>query len=275
MSHFSVAVITDKKPSKDEIAEILAPYQENNMDDVPAQYLQFSPIDDDTLSDYKDSYMNDLQECSNAYIKDVATFEEYMRDNGYEYDKETKEYGYYYNPNAKWDWWVIGGRWSGSLIVSNNCDSEQGEKSWIYGEDNPYKTTDKQYKKCDIARIKDLVFPNKEKEEKKSARFWEVYIDGYTPKNEEEAQFAKNTFYKKEYYIDRYKTKENFIEYDTTVLTYAIITKDGTWHAQGEMGWFGISSSETDTMQWLKYFKDVLKKGAEDDSYITIVDCHI
>lgn len=55
----------------------LAPYQENNMGDCPEEYLAF----------------NENDEC--------------------EVDKKTGKKGYWENPNAKWDWHVLGGRWTG------------------------------------------------------------------------------------------------------------------------------------------------------------------
>jgi hypothetical protein len=32
---------------------------------------------------------------------------------------ETDDEGYPYNPQGKWDWWVLGGRWSGQLSVAD------------------------------------------------------------------------------------------------------------------------------------------------------------
>lgn len=41
-------------------------------------------------------------------------FESFIKDwAGHEKDPETGKYGYWENPNAKWDWYQLGGRWSG------------------------------------------------------------------------------------------------------------------------------------------------------------------
>jgi hypothetical protein len=42
-----------------------------------------------------------------------ATFEDFMKDYCGEERHDNGEYGYYYNPNAKWDWYSMGGRWTG------------------------------------------------------------------------------------------------------------------------------------------------------------------
>lgn len=57
------------------------------------------------------------------------TFEDYLRDyKGFAVDSETGRYGYWENPNAKWDYWTIGGRWAGllhSLQHGGPCDYGQ------------------------------------------------------------------------------------------------------------------------------------------------------
>ena len=37
------------------------------------------------------------------------------------YDEKHKAYGYYTNPNAIWDWYVLGGRWPDRFLVKNAC----------------------------------------------------------------------------------------------------------------------------------------------------------
>lgn len=52
MSHFTVAVITDGKPTYEKISKALAPYQENNMGDCPKEYLTFHSLS----KKYKEEY---------------------------------------------------------------------------------------------------------------------------------------------------------------------------------------------------------------------------
>jgi hypothetical protein len=44
-------------------------------------------------------------------------------------DENDKKFYYMtkYNPDSKWDWWVLGGRWSGSLddYLKDKCDSDR------------------------------------------------------------------------------------------------------------------------------------------------------
>lgn len=54
-----------------------------------------------------------------------------------EFDKEMNDYGYWENPNAKWDWYVIGGRWSNNVLLKNDgrCDFAK-LKDINFGVDN-------------------------------------------------------------------------------------------------------------------------------------------
>lgn len=52
MSHFTVAVIVNKL-DENEVAKMLAPYQENNMGDCPKEYLAFHSITEEYKEDYE------------------------------------------------------------------------------------------------------------------------------------------------------------------------------------------------------------------------------
>lgn len=59
------------------------------------------------------------------------------------------DWGYYSNPDAKWDWFVLGGRWHGSLILKPGCDGVLGEGSWW----------NNQQPRVDQARFGDIDWP--------------------------------------------------------------------------------------------------------------------
>ena len=47
-------------------------------------------------------------------VKEKYSFTEYVEEYcGYKKDPKTRRYGYWENPNRKWDWYQIGGRWNG------------------------------------------------------------------------------------------------------------------------------------------------------------------
>ena len=164
MSHFTVLVIGENPE------EQMAPYQENNMGDCPKEYLEFCDEEEGYLKEYNNDSKSmikmpngDLKspydeifkktdpeaswshsyeipiECKKVEVlfKEVySTFEEFMEDwAGYdEKDPETGKFGYWENPNRKWDWYQMGGRWSGYfqlkkipfLAIAENLVSEFG-----------------------------------------------------------------------------------------------------------------------------------------------------
>lgn len=206
-----------------------------------------------------------------------ATFEEYLESwHDATKDEEVDDYGYWENPNAKWDWWQIGGRWAGRLTVPIECENCMiGEKSWGWGNENPYTET-ALYRKVDTARIKDLVFVDFDKEYEKAKRFWELHVEGQIPQTEEETEMIKWAFFKPSYYENKYDNKETYAECEATFHTYAVIGKDGKWIAKGEMGWWGVSMSDkNEEVEYIRKYKENVFDNADEDDYITIVDCHI
>jgi hypothetical protein len=206
---------------------------------------------------FKEYYNNDFE----YFMKEWA---------GYERNEEGK-YGYWENPNAKWDWYQIGGRWSGLLKLKNNAESgEYGKRSWTN------KNTIISGNKADSAKIKDIDFSIDKKEYVESLRFWELVVEGDTPKNTEEKRIIENNFYKPEYYSNRYDNKEEYARLSSEFSTYAVITPDGIWHSKGEMGWWACGSeTDEEAKAWNKSFKKRFINTADPEWILTVVDCHI
>jgi hypothetical protein len=161
MSHFCVMVIGEDPENQ------LAPYQENNMDDCPEEFMEFQSVE----QEYKEKYSTEstekvvmpdgrlldpwddefrvktdsilgigfgsdthkvpenLEKRKIPYKNLFATFEEYMSEwCGYsERDPKTNEYGSWDNPNKKWDWYELGGRWLGYFKLKHpNMEHEVG-----------------------------------------------------------------------------------------------------------------------------------------------------
>lgn len=106
MSHFTVAVIVDEAENKEEAIrkaeEMLAPYDEN---------LEVDP--------YFCMGDRSLGACK--------------------LDGDTVSYGYMstYNPNSKWDWFQVGGRWAGHLDGKDGQQHDVLQFKDIGGEVEP------------------------------------------------------------------------------------------------------------------------------------------
>ena len=158
MSHYTVAVITDKL---NKIGEMLAPYSEN---------MEVEPYVDET----KEAIINSAKERKERVLQrkekgeeldkydieylNANTDEELYKLQIYEdesYDKNGNHLTTY-NPNSKWDWYEIGGRWNKILLVKEEVkDIEEGTPSWG-NLDSINKKAPEGFKWVTGAKIKDI-----------------------------------------------------------------------------------------------------------------------
>ena len=169
-----------------------------------------------------------------------------------------------YNPDSKWDWYIVGGRWAGELKIKKS-------KVKKYGSD----TVDQALKgDIDWAAMNSIT-----PEQRKSAkRFWKYYVmeEPYPGTDEEKHEEFKFVFRKPEYYINRYKTVEGYLKSLSTWYLRAVLDDDGKWNEVGSMGWFGCSSeSEDEEAQWEDGFYERFIKPLPEDAELTVIDCHI
>lgn len=267
MTHFAVLVIGEN------IENQLQPYHEFECTGIDDEYI----IDQDITQETKEEYEDKKDEYN--------TFEEYLED-WYGIDPEEEKYSRIEkdnngniikvikrtNPNYKWDWWEIGGRYSGLLQLKKGAKGYLAERH--FGVSIEYHKALKEENKTDQALKGYIDFSPDKKEIERLKRFWEVFIEGDEPKNEIEEKY-KFQIYNKKFYIDRYKTKEYYIKTSSEFSTYAVV-KDSVWYAKGEMGWFACSSeTHEESRDWDDNFYDIWIKDLPDNTLLTVVDCHI
>jgi hypothetical protein len=189
MSHFTVMVkVTQDRLRKhdgeitDAVAEMLAPYQENNMGDCPKEYLKFHDMTEDIGRTDKnerieaDSFMGEKypESVGKTLLEHYGDEETFIKEyHGYKKDEETGKYGYWENPNRKWDWYQVGGRWSGLLRIKELVTPIRGEKSWMIrkegGKDDPHT--------ADAALVEDIDFEGMNSEATvKAEEFYQKYL---------------------------------------------------------------------------------------------------
>lgn len=237
MSHFSVLVASR---SENEVESLLAPYQENNMDTCPLEFLEFEDHTEEIEKEYEDyEFTNDFDDISQMALELYG----YERVSG-------GRYGCWYNPDAKWDWYQLGGRWGGLPLKSG------GETV--------------------SARKSEIDFSMNEEVYTESKRFWELYVEEDEPKTEAEFDIVDSGFYKKEYYTETFRDKETYAKAMASFNAYAFVSPDGEWFAQGEMGWFGSSRESVDEAlaHQLSFYEKFIE-DLDDDIVLTLVDCHI
>ncbi len=264
MSHFAVAVFTNKRTT---VEELLEPYDEGLAVDKYLKYTKAQLIENarreleetrtTTYAEYLqnptaylekvchgDAQNKHYQFLSSEFMKRYNETDEQILQRElsyYEDDMQDQDGNVYstYNPDSKWDWYECGGRFSDMLI-----DSDNGEKA----DELPVR-------KVDFIKMSRM-------ERESMAPYEQAINDG---------------FYKSEYLKRMYPTEEIYEKIHTTFWTRAVVTPDGEWHEVGEMGWFGCSSEEPEEIiKWVDaYYDKFLAQAIENDWDIHIIDCHI
>lgn len=200
------------------------------------------------------------------------------------------------NPNAQWDWWVTGGRWSGFLKLKMGAIGELGEPGLMgsRANDGPGR--------ADVAYKCDIDFDGMRDEAgRKAAEKWdradlacagatwntwqhvrEVLHPGdiQAARDAYHAQPAKQAVEKALNGpfegIDEFLTpRDEYIQQarDKATVAFAVV-QNGEWIAKGKMGWFGMSNGEGDVNEWNRKINEMLD-ALPDDTTITVIDCHI
>ncbi len=272
MSHYTVLVISSR--GKNNVDTQLAPYDENM---EMAEYVR-GEVTQENLDRFVEYYTEKDETLKDLSIEEL--YEEKGMDWNGEYwqfqeDGTILEYSTY-NPKSKWDWYQIGGRWAGSLLLKEGVEPTiPVEFSWGWSEEEKAEALKRNI--ADQAHVKDIDWEGMRdsKAFDSACRFWELYVEGQKPENEEDEKLISFTMYKPEYYLDKYKDKTTYATCQTNFTTYAVL-KDGEWFAPGEMGWFGMSSEDNyEGLDWEMNFFDRFIKDLPENALLTVVDCHI
>lgn len=278
MSHYSVAVF--QKEDGLTLDELLEPFDEEK--EVPQVITKAEIIANvrEEIEQYRKEYYEEYIADPEKYVKEHIRGKNdpneghirYLRDEFPKRlkwtDEECYRYGtrYYdndsvqtdgsvidtYNPDAKWDWYSVGGRFSNIVPLLDGGFADE-------------------------ASMDDVDIDYHDKKAYKSAlRFWQMYIEGEKPRSEKEKEQLKFVLYKPEYYTERYESAEDYADDQAGFTFYAALLPDGEWLEPGEMGWFGVSAATADDDKaWRKRIKEILQRARDEHWYITIVDCHI
>lgn len=156
-------------------------------------------------------------------------------------------YGYWQNPNRKWDWYTLGGRWSGMLLAKNGCAGTHGQAG--LGTPDRRAGYYDQLRKGDIDL--DQMKLNAEEDARKN---WDL-AEG---QSEVERHFV--------YGIGKGKTLEEYVAHARHFSTFAFLM-NGEWHERG-------SDAPESVEEWQAKFDSLLAQ-VDDDAMVSIYDCHI
>ena len=264
MSHYTVLIVGNN------IEEQLWPYWELDLSQEEAEKdprsVFVSQIKDSEKEEKFSEFLNKEKEYIEKNDVKYESATEWIREwFGYVYNSELQSWGYYHNPNAKWDWYSIGGRWSGFFILKDGAKGKLGIPG-IYGRNEENEASNR----ADQAMKGDIDWEAMRKNEIEIAKkIWQKFLDDKTKENIMDPRMVSFL-----YGISPDDTFESFIKKrDKFPSTFAVL-KDGKWYEKGKMGWWGITTNEKPEDQWNTEFQKLIE-DLPDDTLLTIVDCHI
>ncbi len=210
------------------------------------------------------------------------------------------------NPNKKWDWYKLGGRWTGYFTLKPGAVGIQGEPG-LMTQRAAYRKAD-QLRKCDID-IDAMIDTAVSKAKARYDRFAAIVGDDPMPLSwtatrakhgcssddyktwPEVAIAAAKDEYNCNPVLSRIKAEREFawdcpidemgcgrdeyvVRARRSVLTPFAVVHEGKWHERGSMGWFGAVSEKKDQAAWDAEFMKLFV-ALPDDTLLSLYDCHI
>lgn len=285
MSHFKVIVIGE------DIATKLQPWHEFECTGVNDEYIQEVDTTEETLKQYesvKEDYAN-LREFISEELEMsiVEPNEELDLDSDHKYNYAIMDGNNLVktirrtNPNSKWDWWVVGGRYSNQFVTKDGQVVNSARKKdidivetkrkfcapWLVDYDkyhavvqscvkdeNEFKTWESLENINDIDERRKVYRNQWQYEAFKKAlpEYWVIDEDIIT------------------------KQRDEFIAIvESMVLAGFAMVYKNEWLCKGTMGWWGFNdATEDSTISYRKKANEIID-SLDGEELITIVDCHV
>lgn len=270
MSHFTLHVFTPEPPSNiDEYHHILERWDEtrevdeyvgNTIPKTEAQRLRDKYYPEKTLDETMDEWEN-----GNAHWSE---------------EKQAYEVFTTYNPESKWDWWQIGGRWDKSLITTNGQganaarleDLDFTNRIWLLTREanDLYDQFEEATAGLDIPPtfiefMEGAEYP-KAKLREYEALPWVVAARKVNPDSW--------TWPHYEYHVGTGGREAYLAENASPDVPRAWVDLDGEWHERGETGWFGAVFNEQPFHEHVAAYR-AYRDSLPGSTYVTLLDCHI
>jgi hypothetical protein len=274
----------------------LAPYDEN---------IRTAPRISGEVSEEEKQRMIDYYKETDGIV--FLTFDKLYEEKGKQWNDNSwiKEDGKWveyttYNPDSKWDWYQLGGRWTGFLKLKKGKKGDVGTHSLV-----SERRAETGY--VDAALKKDIDFNFMKNKAKRDGikRYDKVMnLIGHTEPNKPWSYFVEK-MEKKELTINEGReqyhaqprlvevkkhtgelgflfdadkflvAKEKYVEdkKNSAVSTFAVV-KDGVWYERGKMGWWAVVHDEKEQDVWNEKVNELIN-SIDGDTLISIYDCHI
>lgn len=199
------------------------------------------------------------------------------------------------NPNKKWDWWQVGGRYTGKFKLKAKALGVVGRPGLMTEEAPPGYADEARKGDIDLAQMR-------EDAAVKARALWRSTRDitgglGWDTWDDTRGRYsgdinrARDEYaaqpaivllkasgrreYSWEIDCELALDEEVYVQRrrDAALSSYAFL-RGGIWTERGSMGWFGCASDEMTQAQWQDLFNRMIDQ-LPDDMLLTVVDCHI
>ena len=190
------------------------------------------------------------------------------------------------NPNAKWDWWTIGGRYSNKFssgavvdqIRFADIDHEElktkaikQREDWVLDIMNETHSTREEVAiACRLSPIEHKEWQELPNPKPRGAE----YIKWLEEKGGDYSVLAKVKSKTCDIPdVPENQTLDEWIQAAPLIAAFAYV-RNGEWNERGEMGWWACVSNEKDELAWDQEVAGLFT-NFDDDDWVTCVDCHI
>jgi hypothetical protein len=148
------------------------------------------------------------------------------------------------NPNGKWDWWTVGGRWTG--VFTPDYDPQKDPRN---------------LEKCYLC-------------EGTGTRKMPVPANPHWRPKDGECNGCGGTGQGVKFSLANHDGDVMPVsKIPQDIFPFCIVTPEGRWHEKGEMGWFGMASNKKDEDVWHKKCSDLFKR--HKGCLAVVVDYHV
>lgn len=207
---------------------------------------------------------------------------------------------------ARWDWWSLGGRWTGYFQVK---DTAVGSADVANGRPGLMTETNRDHRKTDAApkALLDFEAMRQDKMEEVQTAWWgfqkflkqypetlpwsdylarvdakEITIDQARQEyRQQPGREALTEPYNQYFGVDPYEEYAKPLEEisrlaaEAAVPGWSLLTLEGEWWERGKMGWFGMSDSTDDSEAEYNRRANAYLEALPDDVILAAVDVHI
>lgn len=300
MSHFTVLVIGEN------IERQLQPFHEFECTGIDDEFVQEVDITAEVQERLDSGNAENIEDALSWWGLDrkiVADESELYRGDTHKYgfaivqDGKLIKAAHRTNPNKKWDWWRVGGRWAGFFKLKPGATGVRGKNGVMQSCANEGPGYADQVRKGDV----DFEAMRDAKGQSAGERYdqihaviagrdWQSWDHLREVVHKGDINAARVAYNSQPVVADLNKadllgwgdipdayrvTREKYVDQAraAAISTFAVL-KDGQWFERGRMGWWATVSDEKDIETWAREF-GALIDSLPDDTLLTLVDCHI